>query len=205
MKGGECSRGRESSKPLLEGPSYGSPLSHKVSELYVSSSSGLLGSGSGGTKALSRGHAVSITEVKDFLYEEDMELMHMRVCSSLQIGVPMFVPQHLESKDGQPMFGFTVFLSHNPRGMELVAHGLASTEERIARQEVSFTMLEKLLANTGYRIYDYNYRKLVLMQEQHGQQMSDNNCLSQRIRQLEEENAELRSQVQLIEDMLDGY
>ncbi|XP_057720164.1 uncharacterized protein LOC130934630 [Arachis stenosperma] len=109
------------------------------------------------------GHAVFVTEVKDFLYEKDMELMLMRVCSSLRIGFPMFVPQHLESKDGQPMFGFIVFLPHNPRGMELVAHGLASTKERIARQEVSFTMLEKLLANTGYEIYDYNYRKLVLM------------------------------------------
>ncbi|RYR29318.1 hypothetical protein Ahy_B01g053687 [Arachis hypogaea] len=54
----------------------------------------------------------------------------------------------------------------NDRGLDLVAHGPLCYEKRFACQEVSFTMVEKILFATGYTVSDYNYRILGCVTEQ---------------------------------------
>ncbi|KAL1330614.1 hypothetical protein HN51_047850 [Arachis hypogaea] len=102
------------------------------------------------------------------------------------------------------MFGFTVVLPHNFRGLELVAHGPIAHEERVARQEVAFNMLEKILSATGHTIRDYNYRILGRLEERLRQcREKEIQALEERLRCLEAENEELRKQVDMFMDMLE--
>ncbi|XLS74461.1 hypothetical protein HN51_031326 [Arachis hypogaea] len=100
-----------------------------------------------------------------FLHVEDIELLLMHACSSLGIRAPIFVCQENMSSEEAVRFVFTVVLPYNSRGLELVAHGPTSADVRMARQEVSFAMLEKMVAATGYGICDYNYRTVARMEE----------------------------------------
>ncbi|KAL4356823.1 hypothetical protein AHAS_Ahas09G0125200 [Arachis hypogaea] len=95
-----------------------------------------------------------------------MDLMLMRACSFFRIGPPIFVPQEINSRDGDVLFGFIVVLSQNNRGLNLVAHGPFCYAERFARQEVSFTMTKKILSATRYTVSDYSYCILGRVTEQ---------------------------------------
>ncbi|RYR17994.1 hypothetical protein Ahy_B03g062636 [Arachis hypogaea] len=151
------------------------------------------------------GDSIKDTGTDDnFVYLEDMELMLMRACSSFQIGSPLFVPQEINTNDERVLFGFTVVLPHNSRGIDLVAHGPLCYEERVALQEVSFTMLDKILVATGYTIHDYNYRILGRVKESLNQSRADEvGRLWERIRILEKENEELSGQIEMFGEMLE--
>ncbi|XLR34534.1 hypothetical protein HN51_043858 [Arachis hypogaea] len=139
-----------------------------------------------------------------FLHVEDMELLLMRACSSLSIGAPIFICQEHMSSEEAVCFAFTMVLPYNSRGLELVAHEPTSADMRVAHQEVSFAMLEKMVAATGYSICDYNYRTVVLMQERWREiQDASLASMAQRIHLLEEENADLQHQVEMINEMLE--
>ncbi|QHN83072.1 hypothetical protein DS421_20g701430 [Arachis hypogaea] len=113
-----------------------------------------------------------------FIHVEDMELMLMQACAFFQIGVPIFVPQEVNSTDNNLLFGFTVFLPHNSKGLDLVAH--------------------------GYAVRDYNYRVLGRLTEQFNQVNKEEvDRLNERIRSLELENENLRGQVEIFGKMLD--
>nr|XP_029145697.1 uncharacterized protein LOC114924631 [Arachis hypogaea] len=88
----------------------------------------------------------------------------------------------------------------NARGLEFVAYGPESEEEKEARQEVSFAMLNKLVDASGKSICDYGNRVLDRMQHQMKDEMPQS--MFEQIRMLEEENVELRHQVKMIEEML---
>ncbi|KAL4321372.1 hypothetical protein HN51_065863 [Arachis hypogaea] len=100
-----------------------------------------------------------------FLHVEDMELLLMRACSSLHIGAPIFVFQENWSSEEVVHFAFTMVLPYNSRGLELVAHEPTLVDVQVARQEVSFAMLEKTVAAIGYSICDYNYHTVARMEE----------------------------------------
>ncbi|QHN81481.1 uncharacterized protein DS421_20g687240 [Arachis hypogaea] len=141
-----------------------------------------------------------------FMHVEDMELMLMRACAFFHICVPIFVPQEVDSAGDNLLFGFTVFLPHNSKGLDLVAHGPLCYDERSARQEVSFTMVEKILSTTGYAVRDYNYRIVGRLTEQLNQVNKEEfDRLNERIRSLEIENEDLRGQVEMFGEMLDEY
>ncbi|KAL4314676.1 hypothetical protein AHAS_Ahas15G0108900 [Arachis hypogaea] len=124
--------------------------------------------------------------------------------SSLSIGAPIFVCQENRSSEEAVRFAFTVVLPYNSRSVELVAHGPTSADVLVARQEVSFAMLEKMVAATGYSICDYNYCTVARMQERWREiQDASLASMAQRIRLLEEENADLQHQVEMINEMLE--
>ncbi|XLU35741.1 uncharacterized protein [Arachis hypogaea] len=198
--GGDAFGGGGCSQHLPQAFVYASPSFQKVQYLGHTPSSVFIGGGTRGTSALSGGEVVSETQDPGFLYMEDFELMLMRACSTLAIGAPIFVPQDSKSSAGCVMFRFIVFLPSNARGLKLVAYGPESEEEKVARQEVSFAMLEKLVDASGKSICDYNYRVLGRMKQQMKDEMPQS--MFERIRMLEEENAKLRHQVKMIEEML---
>ncbi|RYQ85281.1 hypothetical protein Ahy_B10g104785 [Arachis hypogaea] len=123
--------------------------------------------------------------------------------SSQQVsfGVVVANSQHngvgkVNSTDNNLLFGFTVFLPHNSKGLDLVAHGLLCYEERSTRQEI--------LSTTGYAVRDYNYRVLGRLTEQFNQVNKEEvDRLNERIRSLELENENLRGQVEIFGKMLD--
>ncbi|KAL4307244.1 hypothetical protein AHAS_Ahas16G0258900 [Arachis hypogaea] len=132
------------------------------------------------------------TNGSTFIHVEDMELMLLRICALLHIGSPIYVPQPPDSKGGGLMFRYTVVLPENGRGLDLVVYGPAYADERSDRQEVAFLMLEPVLGATGYKIHDYNYRVMVCMQDPHESSRAETVVgLRERVRVLEEENAEL--------------
>ncbi|XLR38837.1 hypothetical protein S83_023497 [Arachis hypogaea] len=154
--------------------------------------------------AATRGVEVCPMKEGPFLQVEDMELLLMRACSTLGIGAPIFVCQENRSSEEAIRFAFTMVLPYNSRGLELVAHGPTSADVRVARQEVSFAMLEKIVAATGYSICDYNYRTVARMEERWREiQDASLASMANRIRLLEEENADLRHQVEMINEMLE--
>ncbi|XLS65656.1 hypothetical protein HN51_025630 [Arachis hypogaea] len=145
------------------------------------------------------------TNGSTFIHVEDMELMLLRICALLHIGSPIYVPQPSDSKGGGLMFRYTVVLPENGRGLDLVVHGPAYADERSARQEVAFLMLERLLGATGYMIHDYNYRVMVRMQDPHESSSAETVAgLRERVRVLEEENAELVIQLSRFQEIFDG-
>ncbi|RYR19287.1 hypothetical protein Ahy_B03g064034 [Arachis hypogaea] len=79
----------------------------------------------------------------------------------------------INMNDERVLFGFTVVLPYNSRGIDLVAHGPLCYEKRVARQEVSFTMLDKILGAIGYSIHDYNDRILGRLKERLNQSRDD--------------------------------
>ncbi|XLR43494.1 hypothetical protein S83_028154 [Arachis hypogaea] len=90
----------------------------------------------------------------------------------MHIGVPSFVPQEINSIDDNVLFGFTVFLSHNAKGLDLVAH--------------------------GYAMCDYNYCVLRRVTEQLNQVNKEEvDRLNERICSLELENEDRRRQVEI--------
>ncbi|RYR65084.1 hypothetical protein Ahy_A03g011075 [Arachis hypogaea] len=112
--------------------------------------------------------------------------------------------QTINPKDDNVLFGFTVVLPHNGRGLDLVAHGPLCYSEHFARQEVSFTMLDKILSTMGYTIRDYNHHIVVRVTAQLNQEKKEEvDRLNNRIRKLELENEELRGQVEMFGEMLE--
>ncbi|QHN83300.1 uncharacterized protein DS421_20g703580 [Arachis hypogaea] len=147
---------------------------------------------------------VTIGAEQPFLLVEFMEMMLMRACSMLRIGCPIFLAQETKALDSVIRFGYTVVLPSNDRGLELVAHGPVSVNDHDARQEVSFVMLEKLMSTTGLAICDYNYRIICrLKHERNEENTKVMSSLSERIRQLEEENADLKRQVEMFEELVE--
>ncbi|RYR33989.1 hypothetical protein Ahy_A10g048693 [Arachis hypogaea] len=72
---------------------------------------------------------------------------------------------------------------------DLVAHDLLCYEERFTRQEVLFTMLDKILFAIDYTILDYNHRIVVHVTAQLNQDKKEEiDRLNERIRKLELEN-----------------
>ncbi|QHO28520.1 uncharacterized protein DS421_7g217390 [Arachis hypogaea] len=180
-------------------PRYGSPPSHETEDTRGSSSTSLDVRG-GSSNPFALGGGVEVCPMKEgpFLQVEDMELLLMRACSTLGIGAPIFVCQENRSSEEAIRFAFTMVLPYNSRGLELVAHGPTSADVRVARQEVSFAMLEKIVAATGYSICDYNYRTVARMEERWREiQDASLASMANRIRLLEEENADLRHQVKV--------
>ncbi|XP_015945150.1 uncharacterized protein LOC107470270 [Arachis duranensis] len=97
--------------------------------------------------------------------------------------------QGVVGPDDNVLFGFMVVLPHNGRGLDLVAHDLLCYEERFTRQEVSFTMLDKILFAIDYTILDYNHRIVVHVTAQLNQDKKEEiDRLNERIRKLELEN-----------------
>ncbi|XLR19053.1 hypothetical protein S83_046965 [Arachis hypogaea] len=185
---------------LIQLPVYGSPPSHETEDTRGSLSSSLDVRGGSCDSWCRR----RVMKEGPFLNMEDMELLLMRACSSLSIGAPIFVCQEHWSSEEAVRFAFIVVLPYNSRGLELVAHGPTSANVRVARQEVSFAMLEKMVAAIGYSICDYNYRTVARMQER-WREIQDASLapMAQRIRLLEEENADLQHQVETINEMLE--
>ncbi|RYR35767.1 hypothetical protein Ahy_A10g050884 [Arachis hypogaea] len=108
----------------------------------------------------------------------------------------------INTNDECVLFRFTVVLSHNSRGIDLVAHSPLCYEERVARQKVLFTMLDKILGATGYTIHDYNYCILGRLKERLNQ-ADKVGRLTERIRIPEKENEELSRQVEMFGEMLE--
>ncbi|RYQ95774.1 hypothetical protein Ahy_B08g091129 [Arachis hypogaea] len=149
---------------LLEGAFCSLPSCQKVSSVLMAADNLDSGDGSGDRNLTGVTVADPGTDGR-FVYVEDMELMLMRACSFFQIGSPLFVPQEINTNDERVLVGFTVVLPHNSRGIDLVAHGPLCYEEHVARQEVSFTMVDKILGATGYTVHDYNYHILHWLKE----------------------------------------
>ncbi|XP_020972833.1 uncharacterized protein LOC110269383 [Arachis ipaensis] len=186
-------------------PVYGSPPSHETEDTHGSSSNSLdVRGGSSNSYALVGGVEGCPMKEGPFLHVEDMELLLMRACSSLGIGAPIFICQENRSSEEAVRFAFTVVLPYNSRGLELVAHGPTSADVRVARQEVSFAMLEKMVAATGYSICDYNYHTVARMEERWREiQDASLSSVAHWIHLLKEENADLQHQVEMINEMLE--
>ncbi|QHO16805.1 Ribonuclease [Arachis hypogaea] len=110
----------------------------------------------------------------------------------------------INSNDERVLFGFTVVLPHNGIGLDLMGHGSLCYEERVARQEVSFTMLDMIFGAIGYTIHDYNYHILGRVKERMNRSRVDRvGRLTERICILEMENEELSGQVEMFGEMLE--
>ncbi|RYQ85619.1 hypothetical protein Ahy_B10g105187 [Arachis hypogaea] len=131
---------RRRSSRLLEGAFCSIPSSQQASSVIVAADSQHFGDGSGCSNPTGM-NVVEPGEDDRFVYVEDMEFMLM---------------QEINSNDERVLFGFTVVLPHNGRDLDLVAHGRLCYEECVAHQEVSFTMLDKILGATGYTVYNYH-------------------------------------------------
>ncbi|RYR33602.1 hypothetical protein Ahy_A10g048212 [Arachis hypogaea] len=114
------------------------------------------------------------------------------------------VQPEINSNDERVLFGFTVVLPHNGIGLDLMGHGSLCYEERVARQEVSFTMLDMIFGAIGYTIHDYNYHILGRVKERMNRSRVDRvGRLTERICILEMENEELSGQVEMFGEMLE--
>ncbi|RYQ95775.1 hypothetical protein Ahy_B08g091130 [Arachis hypogaea] len=182
---------------LLESAFCSLPLCQKISSALMAADNLDSGDGSGDSNPTRVTVADPGTDGR-FVYVEDMDLMLMWACSFFQIGSPLFVPQEINTNDECVLFRFTVVLPHNSKCIDLVAHGPLCYEERIARQEVLFTMLDKILGATSYTVHDYNYRILGRLKERLKQSRADEvGRLAAQIRILEKENEELLGQVEM--------
>ncbi|XLR61404.1 hypothetical protein S83_012076, partial [Arachis hypogaea] len=102
---------------------YGSPPSHEIEDTRGSLSTSLdVRNGNGNSYAVGGGVVGRLMKEGPFLHVEDMELLLMRACSSLDVRAPIFVFQENKSSEEVIRFAFTVVLPYNSRGLELVAH-----------------------------------------------------------------------------------
>ncbi|MED6106699.1 hypothetical protein PIB30_006643 [Stylosanthes scabra] len=139
-----------------------------------------------------------------FVHVEDMELLLHRACGNLLVGSPVFDPSLTQVEDGSVIYEFAVYLPRNERGLELVAHGPQSFDERTARQEASFALLEKVVAVTGLGICDYTYRTLG-QRQQINVEVTEGSAgrLLQRVLELEDKNKELEDQLKAFQSMFE--
>ncbi|MED6127731.1 hypothetical protein PIB30_090920 [Stylosanthes scabra] len=112
--------------------------------------------------------------------------------------------QEITQGENGIVFGFSVILANNQRGLELVAHGTRSTDETAARQYAAFVMLEKLLSATGYTICDYTHRIIRRVQEPNRNLLVEQLAnLEDHLRQLQIENTDLKEQIYFFQEILD--
>ncbi|XP_057741046.1 uncharacterized protein LOC130958135 [Arachis stenosperma] len=142
-------------------------------------------------------------QAEDFLYVENMEMLLARLCSSLGVGHPLFYRRETTDPDNGPQVGFAVVLPANPLGLAITAEGELSTSEADAREDAAFRGIEGVLNATGKKILDYNYRVVMRVQRQLQDLRRQSACRDlDRIYQLERENAILKAQIALFNDML---
>ncbi|RYR38333.1 hypothetical protein Ahy_A09g043360 [Arachis hypogaea] len=147
--------------------------------------------------------SVGACQADDFLYVENIEILLARVCASTGVGPPLFYRRETNVPDKGPLVGFAVVLPSNPLGLAITAEGELSTSENDAREDAAFRGIEGVLNATGKKILDYNYRMVMRVQRQledlrHHHTYRDRD----RMYQLEMENATLKDQVALFNNMV---
>ncbi|MED6142901.1 hypothetical protein PIB30_001668 [Stylosanthes scabra] len=98
---------------------------------------------------------MGMARLNDFpnFYVDEMEMMLFSACNFFGIGSPIFLSQQCGTNLERIRFMYSFVLPPNDQGLELIAYGPPTTDERIARQEASFLLLEKLLKSKKYTIY----------------------------------------------------
>ncbi|MED6136782.1 hypothetical protein PIB30_059027 [Stylosanthes scabra] len=140
-----------------------------------------------------------------FMHVEDMELMLWRACAFFGIGAPIFLPQAARETSKGVGFGFIVLLPHNDRGLDFVAYRPVVGDERVARQEAAFGMLEKILVAMDHTICDFNHRMIGRFRQSYNHEREEEvESMQRRIRELEALNEDPKKQIEMIEEMLDG-
>ncbi|MED6199259.1 hypothetical protein PIB30_074219 [Stylosanthes scabra] len=147
------------------GGAIGSTGGHWNSAGSSSSGAGSSGGGAGGSATTTAGGAHArawLDPMLDaaFMHVEDMELILWHACTFFRIGAPIFLPQAARESSQNVVFGFTIILPHNKRGLDFVVYGPVVADERVARQEAAFGMLEKILVATEHTICDFNHRMI---------------------------------------------
>ncbi|MED6181759.1 hypothetical protein PIB30_022359 [Stylosanthes scabra] len=80
----------------------------------------------------------------------DVEWMLGLLCSTLEVGRPVFVPQMVGGGAEHPTaYGFTDILPKSERGLEVVAYGPVLPDESITRHEAARLMLRNMVIATG--------------------------------------------------------
>ncbi|KAL4316148.1 hypothetical protein HN873_051948 [Arachis hypogaea] len=133
-----------------------------------------------------------------------MEVYLIRICCHLRLDYSVFTRHESYSQNGEHLHGYWVVLQSVKHGLNWVVNGCFLEDEAEARQDAAFQMLDKVLTMTGKKISDYNFRKVGALQrrvEELEGQMSIPPY--HRIRELQEENVKMRSELQKFHEIFD--
>ncbi|KAL4393722.1 hypothetical protein AHAS_Ahas02G0080400 [Arachis hypogaea] len=119
------------------------------------------GSGSsGGTRPgapLCDDEVIPTVNPDQFVIMEDLEQMLRRACDALKTEPPVFEPRDCVYVQGDRYYGFVVHVGGPPDGVNFVAYGRFSADERMARQDAALSSLQAVVGESGKEILDYNY------------------------------------------------
>ncbi|MED6193218.1 hypothetical protein PIB30_017184 [Stylosanthes scabra] len=145
-------------EPIYQPPPDVENASASMSRLTVAGSDlghGMYGS-TGSSSTLGAG-----TRNHDFLYDESMEGLLMRVCERQGMRSSVYKLVVGRTEDDKRLFGFEVRLSCAEKGLNLMVELHLRANEAKAREDESFNMLRSLSEATGMKINDYTYRLMV--------------------------------------------
>ncbi|KAL4345138.1 hypothetical protein AHAS_Ahas11G0248400 [Arachis hypogaea] len=115
---------------------------------------------SGGTRPggpLRDDEVVPTVNPDQFIIIEDLEQMLRKACDALKTEPPVFQPHDCVYVEGDRYHGFVVHVGGPPDGVNFVAYGRFSADERLARQDAAFSSLQAVVGESGKDILDYNY------------------------------------------------
>ncbi|MED6152440.1 hypothetical protein PIB30_092118 [Stylosanthes scabra] len=139
---------------------------------------------------------VDVTQEGGVLITEDMEVCLMRACTKLQVGCPVFEIRERYSYGGHHTVAYKVDLRCSTKDVELEVHGSFFPEEKEARQDACFRILEKLLVCTGKKIVDYSYRAMMAARREINELRSQlATPLIQRLQEVERERDQLKEEL----------
>ncbi|MED6136757.1 hypothetical protein PIB30_058823 [Stylosanthes scabra] len=115
-----------------------------------------------------------------------------------KMGCPMFEPKVFYSQVGEKLFAFTAELRCQEKGLNLEVEGFACPDERRAREDVTYNLLDNLLRHTSNSILDFNYRRLCVAQ-QRGEKLEQSQVgvFMGRVHDLEGQCEALRKQIEV--------
>ncbi|KAL4343875.1 hypothetical protein AHAS_Ahas11G0122100 [Arachis hypogaea] len=139
-----------------------------------------------------------------YVIMEDLEQMLRRACNALKTEPPVFVPCDCIHVQGERYYGYMVHVEGPPDGVNFVAFGRFSADERMARQDAALSSLHAVVGESGKEIWDFNYDMAQscrdrLMELQRVSSLS----VDSHVAELETENARLRERLNAWET-LDG-
>ncbi|KAL4372735.1 hypothetical protein AHAS_Ahas05G0011500 [Arachis hypogaea] len=152
--------------------------------------------GPGPSDPLGDDEVVPTVSPDQFVITEDLEQTLRRACDALKTEPPVFKARDCVSVHGVRYYGFVVHVVGPPDGVNFVAYGRFSRDQRMARQDAALSSLQAVVGESGKEILDYNYfvakscRERVVELERICSLSVDS-----RVAELEAENARLRERL----------
>ncbi|KAL4294818.1 hypothetical protein AHAS_Ahas18G0266100 [Arachis hypogaea] len=158
------------------------------------------GSGSsGGTRPgapLRDDEVVPTVNPDQFVIMEDLEQMLRRACDALKTDPPVFEPHDCVYVHGDRYYGFVVHVGGPPDGINFMANGRFSADERMARQDAALSSLQAVVGESGKEILDYNHYVAQSCRERlMDLERISSLSVDSRVAELEAENARLRERL----------